>query len=109
MKCDRTRFQHRSAGKRNRVRQAIKDARRHNDIFGEGSSAAVVGAGYANDLTIVAQIYLAPCTILALPAVDGGVESHAVSNRKLCDIRSGFGDDSGSLMSHHDRRNAPSG
>jgi hypothetical protein len=72
-------FEHGGFGERQGVWQTMDDARRNGDEFRERAGAAVVGAGDAQDLAIVAEIDLAAAAMLALAAEDGGVEGNAVA------------------------------
>ena len=107
---DRDGFEHRGVGEGQLVRQAIEDAFRNGDVFGEGAGAAVVAAGDADDLAVVAEIDLAAPAEVAFAAVDGGVEGDAVAgpDSRLTPSADG-GDDAGRLVTHDDGRNAAAG
>ena len=109
MDGDGDRFEHGSFGERERIRKPIDDASWHGDVFGEGAGAAIVGAGDAENLAVIAKIDVAATAVRAFAAVDGGVESDAIAFGKIlygfadrADVASGF-------VSHDDRRNAAAG
>ena len=52
-------FEHGGFGEGRVVGKAMDDARGDDDVFGEGAGAAVVAAGDAEDLAIVAEIDVA--------------------------------------------------
>ena len=72
-------FEHGGLGKRDVVRQPVDDALRNGDELGKGAMAAVVAAGNADHLAVVAEVDFAAPAEGALPAVDGGVERDAVA------------------------------
>src|SRR2546429_4284528 len=72
--CDGYRFQHGRLGKRKTVRQAIHNSLRNDDVFGERSSATVVGAGNSEDAAVVAEIDFSTSAIAAGLARKFGIE-----------------------------------
>jgi hypothetical protein len=77
--------------------------------IGESSGAAIVGAGDAEDLAAVAEIYIAAAAVLTFAAVDGGVEGDAVAFGETLNGLADGGDFSGRFVTHHDRGNAAPG
>ena len=73
-------FEHRGFGEGEIVGKAMHDARGDDDEFGEGTGAAVVAAGNAENLAVVAEIDVAPAAVGAFAAEDGGVEGDALAD-----------------------------
>jgi hypothetical protein len=91
------------------VWKAVQDAGGNDDKFGECSGAAVVAAGNAEDLAMVAEIYMAAKAVVAGATVDGGVEGDAVAFGESGNVLAYGGDASGGFVAHYDRRNAAAG
>src|SRR5580704_15208640 len=72
---DRGGFEHGGFGEGEIVGKAMDDARGHGDVFGEGAGAAIVAAGDAEDLAIVAEIDVTTAAIGAFAAEDCRIES----------------------------------
>jgi hypothetical protein len=70
-----------ASGKRAR-RGVVGDALGHGEEFGEGAGAAVLAAGDADDLAVVAEVDLAARQKSQTAAVDGGVEGDAIAGRE---------------------------
>ena len=70
------------------VRQAMDDARGDDDVFGECAGAAIVAAGDAEDLAIVAEIDVTAFAVSAGAAEDGGVEGDAFADFEILRRRS---------------------
>src|SRR5207253_1708726 len=100
------RFQHGRLGKRKTVRQAIHNSLRNDDVFGERSSATVVGAGNSEDAAVVAEIDFTTNAIPAGSARNCGIEGDAIAFGPAGYLWSSFRDAAGSFMAHHDGRNA---
>ena len=62
-------------------------------ILGEGAGAAVLAAGDADDLAVVAEVDFAAQAVGALAAVDGGVEGDAVARAGSGHARGADGSD----------------
>src|SRR5258708_997320 len=109
MQRDGNRLQQRGLGKGEILRQQVRDARRENDELGKGPGAAVVAAGNAEDLAVVAQVHFSPLAERAVAAIDGRIKGDAVAFTKTVYVGADAGHDAGGLMSHHERRNPPPG
>src|SRR5208337_4548903 len=95
--------------KRNTRRQTIHNARRHDNIFGEGARASIVSARNSNDLAVVAEVQLSSFTKFASAAGDGGIESYAFVLGQVHDVSAECRDRSRCFVPHHNWRNAPTG
>ena len=109
MNGDRDGLNHGRFGKAQRVRQAVKNARRHRNQFGKGSVAAELAAGDAQHLAVIAKIDFAARAEIALAAGDGGIERHPVAGRPALHIRAHLFDHAGRFVAHHDGRDAAAG
>ncbi len=87
----------------------MKDARGNRDEFCEGSGAAVVAAGDAEDLAVIAKIHVTAKTIGAGAAVYGGVESDPIAGSETLYSGADGGDDTGGFVSHDDGGNPATG
>src|ERR1700733_12022805 len=87
----------------------MNDAGGNDDILGKCAGATVVAAGNAEDLAMVAEIYVAAKAVVASAAVDGGVEGDAVAFGASGNVLAYGGDASGGFVAHHDRWNAAAG
>ena len=102
-------FEHGSFGERKIVGQAIEDSRGDGDEFGEGSGAAIIAAGNAEDLATVAKIYVAATAVGTFAAVDGGIEGDSVAGRESFYGAADGGDDASGFVAHDDGRDAAAG
>src|SRR5579859_366245 len=109
MQSDGHRLEHGRFIKCKSVGQSIKDTRRNGDILRKSSGAAVFGAGYPQDLTVVTKIDIAAAAILASAAEDGRVESNPIAHGEARHAVTKRGNSSGGFVAHDNRRNAPSG
>lgn len=96
-------------GVRKAFGELVDNVRGHGDVFGECAVAAIVAAGDAEDLTVVAEIDEAAFAIGALTAGDGGVEGDAVADGEINDRGAEAGDDARCFMTHDERRDAAAG
>ena len=103
------RFEHGSFRKREMARQPVADARRDRDKLGEGSGAAVVCAGNAENLAAIAKIDVAAKAIKALAAINRGIEGHPIAFREIFDGGVDGGDCSRRFVAHYQRRDAAAG
>jgi len=87
----------------------MNDASGNDDILGKCAGATVVAAGNAEDLAMVAEIYMAEKAVLAGATVDGGVEGDAIAFGESGNVLAYGGDASGGFVAHYDRRNAAAG
>src|SRR6266699_453543 len=99
-------FQHGRFGKRETVRQAINNAPRNDDVFGESSGTTVVGARNSEDPAVVAEIDYSASAITAGSARDCGIEGDSIAFGPSCNLRSDCRDTAGSFVAHNDWRNA---
>src|SRR5882724_2936828 len=93
-------LQHGGLGKRKAVGQAIDDAGRNHNIFGEGAGAAVVRAGNSQDLAAVAEIDFSAAAGGADATKDGRIESNSVIRCESVHAGAQSSDSSGSFMPH---------
>ena len=82
--------------------EVVADTGGDGEIFGEGSGAAEVRGGNADDLAVVAEVYLAGEAEGAGAAVDGGVEGDTVADFVAGDLGADGGYGSGGLVAHDD-------
>src|ERR1700722_5322911 len=106
MQCDGHRFEHRCFGERQILGQAVANVLGHHDKLRKSSGAAIVSAGHAEYLAVVAEIDFSLQAIFASPARNRGIESYAIAGRKLFDSCSERGYGSRRFMAHPNRRNA---
>ena len=109
VKSDGGGFEHRSFGEREIVWQAMDDARGDGDVFGEGAGAAVVAAGDAEDLAIVAEIDVTATAIGAFAAEDGGIEGDALTDFEGGNGGAESGDAAGGFVAHDEWGDAAAG
>ncbi len=109
VKGDGGRFEHCGFGEWKIVGQAVDDARGNDDVFGEGAGAAVVAAGNAEDLAIVAEVDVATFAVGASAAEDGGVEGDALADFEGGDGGAECSDDAGGFVAHDERGDAAAG
>ena len=109
VKSDGGGFEHRGFGERKIVWQAMHDAGRDDYVFGECAGAAVVAAGDAEDLAIVAEIDVAAAAVGAFAAEDGGVEGDALADFEGGDAGAESGDEAGGFVAHHEWGNTTAG
>ena len=102
-------LEHGCFGEGKLVWKAMNDAGGNDDILGKCAGAAVVAAGNAEDLAMIAEIYVAAKAVLASAAIDGGVEGDAVALGESGNVLAYGGDASGSFVAHYDRGNAAAG
>ena len=102
-------FEHGGFSERKIVGKAMDDARGNDNVFGEGAGTAVVAAGDAEDLAVVAQIDVAAFAVGAGAAEDGGIEGDALADSESGDGGAEGGDDAGGFVAHDERRNAAAG
>jgi len=102
-------FEHCGLGEGKIVRQAIEDSRGDGDKFGEGSCAAIVAAGDAENLATVAEIDVAAMAVGTFTAVDSGIECDAIAGRKIFYGAANGGNNSGCFVAHDDGRDAAAG
>lgn len=102
-------FEHGGFGERKIFRKAMQDARGHGDEFGEGSGAAVVAAGDAQDLATVAEVHVTAETARASAAVDRGIEGDAIARSETAYGGTDGGDNAGSFVAHDQRGDTAAG
>ena len=102
-------FEHGGFSERKIVGKAMDDARGDDDVFGEGAGAAVVAAGDAEDLAVVAEIDVTAFAVGAGAAEDGGVEGDAVADFECGDGGAECGDDAGGFVAHDEWGDAAAG
>ena len=102
-------FEHRGFGEGEIVGKAMHDARGDDDEFGEGTGAAVVAAGNAENLAVVAEIDVTAATVGAFTAENGGVEGDAFADFECGDRGTEGGDDAGGFVAHDERWDAAAG
>jgi hypothetical protein len=76
------------------------------DEFGEGAVAAIIAAGDAEDLAVIAKVDVAALTVDALAAEDRGIEGHAIAWDEALYGGADAGDDARGLVAHDQRRDA---
>ena len=81
----------------------------NRNVLGKCAVAAIVAAGDAEHLPVVAEVDIALAAEEAFTAGDGGIERDAIAGAKRMNLRSDLGHDTGGLMTHNERRNAASG
>ncbi len=64
-------FEHGGFGKGDVLREPVEDTLRDGNVFGKGAVAAVIAAGDADDLAVVAEVDFATRAVLASAAIDG--------------------------------------
>jgi len=102
-------LEHGCFGEGKLVWKAMNDAGGNDDILGKCAGAAVVAAGNAEDLAMIAEIYVAAKAVLASAAIDGGVEGDAVAFGESGDVLACGGDAPGGFVAHYDGGNAAAG
>src|SRR5438045_9663631 len=102
-------FEHRSFGKRKIFWEAIQDAGRDGDIFGESSSATIVLTRDAKNLAIIAEIDFSATARRAFAAVDGGIKSDSIDQREFLDDITEAGDPGGCVVTTEHWRNNVAG
>ena len=102
-------FEHGGFGEGKIVGKAMDDARGDDDVFGEGAGAAIVAAGDAENLAIVAEIDVAAAAVGAFAAEDGGVEGDALADFEGGDAGAEGGDAAGGFVAHDEGRDAAAG
>jgi len=102
-------FEHGGFGEGEIIGEGVKDARGDGHEFGEGSGTTVVTAGDAEDLAVVAKIYITTEAVGTGAAVDGGVESDAIAWGEFFYVGADGFDDAGGFVSHDERRDAAAG
>jgi len=102
-------LQHGRFRKRERIRQTINNSLRNDDILGESSSAAIVRAGNAQDLSAVAEIDFSAGAIRTSTARNCGIKRNAIAFGPAAYLQADGSDSPGSFVAHHDGRNAPAG
>ena len=93
-------LEHCGFGERKVFGQAMDDARGDDDVFGESAGAAVVAAGDAEDLPVVAEIDVTATAVGASAAEDGGVEGDALADFECGDGGAESGNEPGGFVSH---------
>jgi len=91
------------------VRDAVEDACGEGDFLGEAAVAAVVGAGYAEDFSIRAEVDVSCQAGGAFAAEFGGVEGDAIADVPAGDVVADGGDGSGGFVAHDDGGDAAAG
>ena len=86
--------------------QLVEDAGGDGDELGEGAVTAVIAAGDAEDLAVVAEVHVAALTVDALAAEDRGIEGHAVARGETLHLGADSGDDARGLVAHDQRGDA---
>jgi hypothetical protein len=81
----------------------------NGNVLSKCAVAAVVAAGDAEHLPVVAEVDITLAAEEAFTAGDGGIERDAIADVKRMNIRSDLGHDTSGLMTHNERRNAASG
>lgn len=107
MDADGDGLNHRRFIKAEILGQLMEDAGGDGDEFGEGTMSAVVAAGHAEHLAVIAEIHVTALTLDAVATENRGIKSHAIARRKALHLGADTRDDPGGLMAHHQRRNAP--
>jgi hypothetical protein len=82
------------------VRQDVHNAGGDGDKFGEGTMTAVVTAGNAKNLAVIAEVHVAAFAMDALAAEDRRIEGHAVARGEAPDIGADGGDDARGLVAY---------
>src|SRR5580693_4355270 len=106
MQCYRHGFEHRSIRERQILRKTVNNMPRHGDELGKGTSTAVVCAGNAQHLALVAKIDFALQAKRAHAAEDGGIENYAVALGQIRNPGAQGGDRSRCLVPHNKGRYA---
>ncbi len=106
---DGNRLEHGCFGEGKLVWKSMNDAGGNGDILGKRAGATVVAAGNAEDLAMVAEVYMAAKAVFAGATVDSGVEGDAVTFGESGNVLAYGGDASGGFVAHYDGRNAPAG
>jgi uncharacterized oxidoreductase len=109
VKGDGDSFEHGGLGEGKLIGEVMHDASGDDDVFGEGPGAAIIAAGDAEDLAIVAEVDISTKAVWTRAAVDRGVEGDAVAFRETCDIFADGGDSAGRFVTHHNRGDAAAG
>src|SRR5579871_236864 len=91
------------------LRQAAETSGRHGDVLGECALTAVVAAGDAEHLAVVAQVDLPRTAVAARPAEDSRVEGDPIARVPAFGGGADFDDVAGRLMAHDDGRDAAAG
>jgi len=102
-------LQHGCFGKGKSIRQAINNSLRNDDVFSEGSGAAIVGARHTEDLATVAEIDFSAGAIRASSARDRGIKGDSIAFGPAVYLWAYGGDSAGGFMAHHDGRNTAAG
>src|SRR5579872_3914225 len=89
------------------IGKGVDDPCRHGDIFSECAHAAEQRRGDSDDLAMIAEVDLATTAVEAVSAIDRGVKGDTIAHAKVGDILSNGFDNTGSLVPHDDRRDAP--
>ena len=97
-------FDERGTFKRQIVGQPIKNALWRDDKFRERAMLSILRAGDAEHPAIVTQIDFASTAIVAMPAINGGIQSNAVADFPVRDTGADLGNDARRLVTHDDRR-----
>ena len=106
---DGERFHHGRLDKGDIVRYAVEYVFRNADILGKAAAAVILFAGYAEHLSVCAEVYLAFAAHGAVIAIHGGIECHPVSDGEVPNILAAGSDHACRLMPHDDGRAAAAG
>src|SRR5215211_3716492 len=89
------------------IRQSIQDMLWDRNVFSKGTMPAVVRTRNAQDLTVVTQVVKPLSRVPVIHRIHGGIEGDPVAFRPVCNPVSNFGNHTGGLMPHNQRRDAP--
>jgi hypothetical protein len=109
VKSDGGGFEHRGFGEGEIIGKAMDDARGHGDVFGEGAGAAIVAAGDAENLAIVAEIDVTATAVGAFAAENCRIESDALADFESGNGGAESGDAAGGFVTHDERGDAAAG
>jgi hypothetical protein len=84
----------------------VENTGRDGDEFGEGAVAAIVAAGDAEDLAVIAKVNVAAFAVDAVAAKDRGIEGHAIARGETLHLGADAGDDARGFVAHDQRRDA---
>ena len=105
MDGDRDGFDHGRSVERQRLRQAVEDARGDGDEFGKCTVTPVIAARDAQHLAAVAEVDFAAPAEETRPTTHRGIEGHAIARRPAMNFAPRAGNYAGRFVTHDQRRN----
>src|SRR5262249_48830652 len=102
------RLQHRRLLECHPVRQLVYDARGNDNVLSKRSMAAIIRAGNAQDLSVIAQVDFTATAEIAGTTEDCGIEGDSITLCNLVHACFNGCNNARCFVSHHDGRNTPS-